>query len=159
MLSTAPHKYDNFFFCDAHSIHATTHSLHHLAPMPPGKLDLSKSIFAQPPPEVPTSASKNRKLSVTEQLSELQKLTAEQEASYAAKKAEVDSELGKEPGINRTPPPIPPAGGVTFARAARYYDHDCARAQAFIPPRHRRAAAHPAAGSSRRIWRPRSASV
>ena len=56
--------------------------------MPPGKLDLSKSIFAQPPPEVPTSASKNRKLSVTEQLSELQKLTAEQEASYAAKKAD-----------------------------------------------------------------------
>ena len=65
--------------------------------MPPGKLDLSKSIFAQPPPELelkPTTPG--RRLTISEELEALKGLTASQEAAYAAKKAEVDEQMGKQ---------------------------------------------------------------
>ena len=72
---------------------------------PPGKLDLQNSIFAQPPPE-PEIERPGRRLTISEELDALRKATEVQEASYAAKKAELDETMGKAPPPIR--PPMPP---------------------------------------------------
>ena len=105
----------------------------HRAAMPPGKLNLAGSIFAQPPPEPDLPKKRGARLSIAEELEALKTATAHAEASYAKKKEEIDAEIGSAPppstGASAAapasmvmppaiPPPIPPASTGAATPAA-----------------------------------------
>ena len=56
--------------------------------MPPGKLDLSSSPFAQPAPELDQPKDRPRRKSIAEELEALKTATDKAESSYAKKKGQ-----------------------------------------------------------------------